>query len=146
MRNTFFAALLAFCGMVTAANATPLDTVNTTDDIYGGFSGSIDSSATGSAAELTWKSAGYYWTGDIDLTTASGKIIADINTNDNDTYTLYGENSGYATIGTDCVDGGGTVCVVATGAPQSLYSAVNSVNGGEGNLLRWQRHRRHCGE
>jgi hypothetical protein len=46
-------AALAFNGMVATAHATPLITANTTDNVYGDFSGSIPAGTTGAAAELT---------------------------------------------------------------------------------------------
>lgn len=127
----FILAMFAFAGIATIASASSI-TVNVTDDIYGNFNGSIADGATGAAAELSWQSAGYFWSGDIDLTDGSNNIIADINTAANDQYTLYALGSGYSTLGSSCVSDSSTACVVATGAPQSLYAAVNSLNGGQG--------------
>ena len=127
-----FCLVFALAGAATTASASALITVNVTDDVYGSFSGSIQQGATGAAATLSWMSAGYYWAGDIDLTNGAGIINADIRTNNDDTYTLFAPGSGYPTLGSMCVSGGSTACVIATGLPQSLFLDVSAMNGGPG--------------
>lgn len=120
-------------GLLSEANAESLFTVNTTDDIYGPFSGSLTGTpSTGSSSSLTWSSAGYGWGGSIGLTDGSGVIVGIITTASNDIYVLSTKGGGNPLIGQSCASNA-TVCVALTpGATQSLYNAVNSVNGGNG--------------
>jgi hypothetical protein len=128
------AACAALCATLVAplAWAAPVINVETTDQIYGSYSGSVLSGAVGAAATLTWRSAGYYWGGDIGLTDAFGTIVADITTNFDDTYHLYAAGSGFATLGSSCVAGAHTECVALSGTAQSLLPEVNALNGGSG--------------
>jgi hypothetical protein len=127
----------ATLGLGGRASAADLISVNVTDDIYefvyGNFSGAIDSAATGAAAELSWHSAGFNWTGNIELTDAAGVAAFDIQTNGDDLYTLFAPASGNANIGTICVAGPTRGCVVLTpGVPTSLFGAIGSLNSGLG--------------
>jgi hypothetical protein len=130
------AAMAATLGLGGRASAADLISVNTTDFfalVFGPFSGVIDSAATGAGAELSWYSAGYNWTGNIELTDAAGVAAFDIQTNGDDLYTLFAPASGNANIGTTCVVGPTRGCVVITpGTPTSLLGAVTALNGGLG--------------
>lgn len=118
---------------VASAQATTLWSITTTDSVYIDFSGSISGDlATGSASTLNWMSAGYNWSGTIGLTDSSGRILAVISTNADDTYTLSTKGGPSALIGQTC-SGNATACLtVVPGTTQSLYSTVDSVNGGQG--------------
>jgi hypothetical protein len=110
------------------ANAGPMVTVTTTDNIYGPFSGSIAQGATGAAATLSWHSAGFGWNGSIGLT-QNGLVVADIQTS-GDNYVLYAPGSANAAIGNPCTD---TECLAITNnVPTSLYSTISAANGGSG--------------
>jgi PEP-CTERM motif len=110
------------------AKADPLVSVTTTDDIYGPFSGSIAQGATGGAATLSWRSAGFGWSGSIGLTEA-GLVVADIQTS-GDNYELFAPGSGDLSIGGACT---ATECVAITNdVPASMYSAIAAANGGQG--------------
>ena len=122
------AAVLAIAGQASAATQV---SVNTTDLVYGPFSGSVAVGATGAAATLSWMSAGFDWDGNIALTNSAGVILDDIQTG-GDVYTLFAPGSGDAAIGTTCVASGSTACVIATGLPQSLASTITAMNGGWG--------------
>ena len=108
-------------------------TVNAFDDIYGAFNGQILFGSTGSAATYSWNTAGFFWSGNIELTNSAGAVLYDINTNADDLYTLYAPGSGDALLGTLCVGGGSVACVVIQdNIPISLYATINSLNGGQG--------------
>ena len=122
------ALLLAAVVMPAQAFAGPIITVDVTDDVYGSFSGSIDSAATGSDASLNWLSAGFFWGGNIGLTDASGIIQFNITTNNDDHYFLNAAASGDALIGQDCATSGSTRCV--TLVPNlSLNGTIGDING-----------------
>ncbi len=122
------ALLLAAAIMPAQAFAGPIITADVTDQIYGDFSGSIDSAATGSDASLNWYSAGYYWGGNIGLTDLSGTILFNITTNYDDHYFLNAAASGDALIGQDCATSGSTRCV--TLVPNlSLNGTIGGING-----------------
>jgi hypothetical protein len=123
---------LAALSLGTHAAAATLVSVDATDQIWGNFSGSIAQGATGGAATLSWKTAGYYWAGNIGLTGSDGKIKFNITTNNDDVYTLFSAGSGNSLIGSTCA-GNASGCVTLTsGVPSSLLGAINSVNGGYG--------------
>ena len=130
MKKIILAALAA--SFAVPALAAPIITVNTTDDIYGSFNGSIQQGAVGAAATLSWKSAGYYWGGSIGLTDAGGTTLYQITTNFDDTYNLFAAGSGNAAIGTSCSGNNSACVVVPVGQQVSLYSTINSLNGGSG--------------
>lgn len=131
MNKFLVAGIAAMVAVSGAANATALVSVDTTDLVYGSFSGSLAKGVTGTAAQLTWRSAGFGWTGNVGLTNGAGEILFDVTTHD-DIYTLFAHGSGDARLGTACA-GNATVCLVLPShVPTSLYNAVNTANGGSG--------------
>lgn len=109
-------ASAAMAGSATAATFA----VNAFDNLNGPFSGTVSSPGS-----LSWGTAGFFWVGSIDLT-EGGLVIADIVTAD-DNYTLYTAD---AAIGAPCT---ASACIAVTnGETVSLYSTINSLNGGNG--------------
>ena len=117
---------------ILSSNVKADVTIESIDQIYGNYSGTVLSGSTGSAATLTWQTAGYFIVNsDIMLTNSAGIIVADVFTN-SDVYTLYAQGSGRTALGLPCTSNSTTVCVLATGTRQSLLSAIDTLNGGLG--------------
>jgi len=112
--------ILASVAMVGSATADTF-VVNANDSVYGPYSGTVTSSGS-----FTWLTAGFGWAGNIDLT-EGGDVIADIVTDNNDTYTLYTAD---AAIGAPCT---ASACIAVTnGETVSLYDTISSLNGDQG--------------
>jgi outer membrane autotransporter protein len=118
-------ALYAWLATLAFTSLAKANSVVASDTVYGSFSGSV---AAGSAATLSWQSAGYHIANtNIYFVNSLGRIIADVYTN-SDSYTLYSANSGRAGLGGTCTAGAGVVCVSATGLTQSLLPTINALN------------------
>ena len=117
----FILSLLASVAVAGSASASTF-TVNAHDSIYGSFAGTVSSPGS-----FTWSTAGFgfLWSGNIDLTN-DGNVIADVVTS-GDSYTLFTAD---AAIGAPCA---ASACIaVNAGDTVSLYSTINSLNGGNG--------------
>jgi len=115
----FAAALVAG----SAAHAATF-TINAIDSVYGVFHGTT-SCDVNAPSSFTWNSAGYFWVGNIALT-SGGNVIADIVSSD-DSYTLF---TGDSTIGLPSTASAAIEMVY--GQTVSLYSTINDLNGGSG--------------
>jgi PEP-CTERM motif len=121
-----------------AAFAIPVvDTVTANDIIYnpGGFTGTIDSGATGADATINFFSPVFGVPFTIDITNASGAITDTLFSNagpggevEGDAIQFDGALSGDPAIGTTCVASSSVACVVNTGGVMDLVSAVDSVD------------------
>ena len=130
-RAVAFAAFGLFAFAVTPAQATVVVQVQAGPNFWGSFSGSLQDTDTGAFDTLTWQDAGYGISANILFTDAFG-TVTDVITTGGDIYTLYGFNSGNALIGTACVAGGSTACLVGTGSFQDLLPIITAFNGGNG--------------
>ncbi len=135
------AALVAVGASVLLSEVARADViVNSTDDNYGSFMGTIPTGAGGAAAVLNWNTATYGTIFTVDFTNASNTITDVLFSPSGvgspvypgDALQFDGFLSGDAAIGTQCVAGGSVFCIVATGGVQDLTSLISSLNGGEG--------------
>jgi PEP-CTERM motif len=111
--------ILASLAIAGSAAAARFD-IHSFGDYYGPYSGIVLSPGS-----FTWRTAGYFWSGNIDLT-EGGDVIADIVTN-YDTYTLYTAD---AAVGAPCT---ASACIAVTdGETVSLYNTISDLNGGYG--------------
>ena len=109
--------------------------VQVRDLYYGPYAGVM----TGISSPLNWQSAGYFlssnnFTGPAFIAFTNplnGIIIYDIAIVPDDQFILNGPGGMDSNIGTACIAAANTVCL-PMGATQSLYSAVNTLNGGMG--------------
>lgn len=111
--------LLASAALAGSASANTF-TLNAYDSIYGAYH-----ETTSSPGSLAWETAGFGWTGNIDLT-EGGLVIADIETTNDYYYLLTAD----PLVGAPCV---ASACIAVTdGETVSLYDTINSLNGGNG--------------
>jgi hypothetical protein len=140
MANRYL-SVLTLLAVASPGVASTIDQVNVSDDIYGSFSGTINSGATGAAATLYWDSAvtGAIFT--IDFTNSSN-MITDVLFSDaghdspiyaGDSLEFDGFQSSNSAIGTSCTASATTACLVATGAFQDVTALIGTVTGGVGD-------------
>ena len=123
--SIFGAAVL--CSASLAARAQVVDTIDADDGLYGNQQGTIDASATGSAATFVFGLATAGTPFVIDFTDAAGIVDDVMFSGVNGNYVYYydgvefdGVNSGDPLIGTTCVAAGDTSCVQITGSAQDI--------------------------
>ena len=121
-----------------SCSAGVVDQVIVVDDIYGSFSGAINSGDTGVAATLAWDSAVYGYLFTIDFTNGSG-IITDVLFSGaghdspaypGDSLEFDGFLSGNSAIGTLCTSGPTTACLQSTGALQDVTAVIGTLGDG----------------
>ena len=121
----FAAAALAGASIISNSASAASFTINANDSIYGSYVGTTSGSVS-APSSFSWSTAGYFITGNFDLT-YQGKVVADIVTNGDDVYTLY---TGNGTIGLP--SSATATFAVTPGQTVSLYSTITSLNNGNG--------------
>ena len=114
--------------------ATLFTMTTSSHDHYGLFSGSLTGDITsGSASQLSFNSAGYYWSGSIGLTNTDDKILGILETPGTDAYTFSTKGFGSPFFGLTCASSGASACVTITpGISQSLKATITLLNSGRG--------------
>jgi hypothetical protein len=118
--------------MGVTAHAGVVAQVDVVDDIYGTFTGSINDSDTGPAATLSWHSAVFFSSFNINLTNSLGIITDVLFSGGSDVLEFDGFQSGNPLIGTGCAAGPSTACLQTTGTFQDVTGVIATLNGGSG--------------